>query len=107
MNIEELSVKVAETEARSKSNTHRIDKIEENQEAIKAMTLSLAVMAEKQGTMSTQMDKLDKKVDGVSQKVDTIEKLPGKRWELIIEKALTLIVAAVIGYLLAKIGATP
>lgn len=104
MNIEELSVKVTEVDARSKSNTHRIDKIEENQEAINKIATSVAVMAENQTHMSQQMDRLDKKVDGVSDKVDTIEKLPAKRWETVVEKVITVVAAAIVGYILARIG---
>lgn len=34
MTGEEMAVKLVETEARSKSNTHRIDKLEQSTEAI-------------------------------------------------------------------------
>lgn len=99
-----MEERVAEIEQRSKSNTHRIDKLEQDRDAINKLATAIAVMAEKQSSMSAQLGTVDQKVDCVSQKVDTLEKLPGKRWELVVEKALTLLVAAVVGYLLARMG---
>ncbi|MEA4992597.1 MAG: hypothetical protein VB060_02010 [Oscillibacter sp.] len=99
-----MEERIAEIEQRSKSNTHRIDKLEQDRDAINKLATAIAVMAEKQSSMSAQLGTVDQKVDCVSKKVDTLEKLPGKRWELIVEKALTLLVAAVVGYLLARMG---
>lgn len=44
------------------------------------------------------------KLDVLTRKVDAMEAKPGKRWESLAEKALWAVVAAVIAFLLAKIG---
>ena len=48
MTGEEMAVKLAETEARSKSNTHRLDQLEKSTEAINRLATSVEVMAKEQ-----------------------------------------------------------
>ena len=97
MTGEEMAVKLAETEARSKSNTHRIDKLEQSTEAINRLAASVEVMATKQDTMNENLDK-------IAGKVEQIEAEPGKRWKSVVEKVTLLVVAAVVGYILARVG---
>lgn len=97
MTGEEMAVKLAETEARSKSNTHRIDKLEQSTEAINRLATSVEVMATKQDTMNGNLDK-------IAGKVEQIEAEPGKRWKSVVEKVTLLVVAAVVGYILARVG---
>ena len=97
MTDEEMAVKLAETEARSKSNTHRIDKLEQSTEAINRLAPSVEVMATKQDPMNDNLDKIDGKVE-------QIEAEPGKRWKSVVEKVTLLVVAAVVGYILARVG---
>ena len=84
-------------EERSKSNTHRIDKLEHSHEVLNRLATSMEVMAEKQAQVASTVDKLDRKVT-------VLESKPGKRWENIVEKVIWLIVSALIGYALAKMG---
>ena len=97
MTGEEMAVKLVETEARSKSNTHRIDKLEQSTEAINRLATSVEVMATKQDTMNDNLDK-------IAGKVEQIEAEPGKRWKSVVEKVTLLVVAAVVGYILARVG---
>lgn len=97
MTDEEMAVKLAETEARSKSNTHRIDKLEQSTEAINRLAPSVEVMATKQDPMNDNLDK-------IAGKVEQIEAEPGKRWKSVVEKVTLLVVAAVVGYILARVG---
>ena len=97
MTGEEMAVKLAETEARSKSNTHRIDKLEQSTEAINRLATSVEVMATKQDTMNDNLDK-------IAGKVEQIEAEPGKRWKSVVEKVTLLVVAAVVGYIIAQVG---
>lgn len=89
--------RLTEVEARSKSNTKRIDKLEEQTEAINRLATSMAVMAEKQDETTTIVTALDGKVTALEEK-------PAKRWESIVENVIWAVVAAVVGFLLAKIG---
>ncbi|MGN0999706.1 MAG: hypothetical protein ACI4PO_09160 [Faecousia sp.] len=84
-------------EERSKSNTHRIDKLEQSHEAINRLATSMEVMAERQERVADTVDKLDGKVTALENK-------PGKRWESMVDKIIWLVVSALIGFALAKLG---
>ena len=49
-------------EERSKSNSHRLDKLEESNEVISRLATSMEVMANKQEQVADTVDKLDGKV---------------------------------------------
>lgn len=89
--------RLTEVEERSKSNTHRLDKLEESTEAINRMAISIEKMAMKQDTMNGSINKL-------TNDVETLKAEPGKRWKFVIEKAIYFIVAAIMGFILAKFG---
>lgn len=96
MNEEQLKTLV-ECEQRSKSNTKRIDKLEQNYEALNKLTTSVEVMA-------TKLDTMNENLKEVSEKVAEQSAKPGKRWEAIVEKVLLVVVSAIVVYALAKIG---
>lgn len=98
MNDETGIVKeLAETTARSKSNAQRIDKLEETSAEIKSLATSTAVLAEKMGTMETN-------VSEIKTTVNTLKDVPAKRWENLIEKVLWLIVGGLITFAFARAG---
>jgi len=94
---EELAVKVAEIDQRSKSNTHRLDKVERRQDNLDRLVSSVAAMA-------TEQEHIKADVTEIKADVKTLAEKPGKRWEAIVEKVVLLIVAGVVGYVLAQIG---
>ena len=89
--------RLTEVEQRSKSNTKRLDKLEESTEAINRMAISIEKMATKQDTMNASITKL-------TGDVETLKAEPGKRWKFVIEKAIYFVVAAVVGFILAQVG---
>lgn len=93
----DLEHRVTENEARSKSNTKRIDKLEETTEAIHSMALSLERMTNNQETMSKTLTKL-------TGEVETIKAEPGKKWRFVVEKALYFVVGGIMAVILAKVG---
>ena len=68
-------------EERSKSNSHRLDKLEESNEVISRLATSMEVMANKQEQVADTVDKLDGKVTA-------LERKPGKRWDGFVEKLI-------------------
>lgn len=84
-------------EQRSKSNSHRLDAVEKNTEAVNHLATSVAVMAER-------MEVTGDKVDGLCSDVQDLKAEPGKRWKFVVEKAVYIAVSAVMGYILAKFG---
>lgn len=101
---ETLDVKVAELDQRSKSNTRRIDKLEQSTDALHELTIAVREMVLKQDYTKASIDDLDKKVDGIDSRIDELESKPGKRWEKAVVTILTTVVAAIVGFLLARIG---
>lgn len=89
--------RLAAVEQRAKSNTHRLDKLEESTQILNRLATSMEVMAQRQEQVADTVDKLDCKVTALENK-------PAKRWEALADKALWSVCAAVIGFILAKIG---
>ena len=88
----EFAEKLAEIDQRSKSNTHRLDTVEKNQEALNQIATSVAVMAEQQKNIS-------KKVDDIDNKVDAIESKPAKRWDGLMDKLIAAVAGAFLAWL--------
>lgn len=89
--------RLTEVESRSKSNTKRLDKLEESTEAINRLATSMEVMVVKQEEVADTVGKLDKKVTDLEAK-------PAKRWDALVEMIIMTLAAAVVGYILAKLG---
>lgn len=94
MNPEEMALKLTETEARSKSNTKRLDKVEERQDALDRLVTSVEVLA-------TREEGVEKDVKEIKSDVKTLTSKPGKRWEGVVDKALAAIVGGFIAWILA------
>lgn len=89
--------RLSDVENRAKSNTRRLDKLEESTEAINSLATSIQVMATKQEGMAETLDRLDTKVGDIESK-------PAKRWENVVEKIILSVVAALVGAALAHFG---
>lgn len=89
--------RLTEVEERAKSNQHRIDKLEASTEAINRLATNMEVMVEKQDRVADTVDKLDGKVTALEAK-------PARRWENMVDKVAWAVVAAVIAFLLGRIG---
>ena len=101
---EEMAVKLAETEARSKSNTHRLDKIEEDFDALNKLAAAMEVMANEQKHQSEAVTEIKTDVTALGQKVDAIEKKPGKRWDNIVWEVLKWGILLLLGIAAVKAG---
>lgn len=95
--MDEIAIRLQETTDRSIRNEGRIKKLEAEQESIHSLATSVAVMAEQMKVMNTNVNTL-------TTKVETLESEPGKRWKFVVEKAIYVVVAAVVGFFLAKVG---
>ena len=89
--------RLTEVEERSKSNSHRLDKLEESTEAINRLATSMEVMAERQEQVVETVGKLDTKVTA-------LEKKPAQRWDGLVDKIVWAIAAAFVGFILAQLG---
>ena len=62
MTNDEIVKAIAENTQRSKSNSHRIDDLEKNEELLNKMVTALEVLATQQKNVAEQVDKIDSKV---------------------------------------------
>ncbi|WP_410496502.1 hypothetical protein QTL86_03550 [Cellulosilyticum sp. ST5] len=85
---------LAETTARSKSNTHRLDKLEENTKLMHEMNRNIAVIAEQ--TKDTKEDVKSLRTD-----VEEIKAKPNKLVDSVKQNAIGVIVGALVGAILA------
>ena len=97
MTHEELIALTHDNEQRSKSNTHRIDKLEEQQRQFNDLVSSVAVLAEKQSQIGDDVNSIKRELKSLAEK-------PAKRWDGIVDKIISTIIAAIMGYALARIG---
>lgn len=97
MDLESVALKLQETTDRSIRNEGRIKKLEVENAVLHQLATSVAVMAEQLKTMNTSVLTLANEVDELREK-------PGKRWEGLVDKIIWAVAAALLGFVLAKIG---
>ncbi len=95
MSEHELFERVASLESRCKSNTHRLDTLEENSAVMQEMSLVVRELA-------TEMKNMKEEQREIFSRLGDIEKKPAERLETIIKTALTAIVSAVLGGFLGQ-----
>lgn len=88
---------IAEIEQRSKSNTRRIEVLEEGQAQLHDLVTSVAVIAEKQNDMSG-------KISNIQDELKQLISKPAKRWESLIGYIIGAVVTALVSFLFFKIG---
>lgn len=100
MTQEEMAVKLAEVDARSKSNTHRLDELGDKVDVLNRLTTAIEVMAAEQKHQGETMAEIKNDVTALDKKVEAIEQKPAKRWDNMVEK----IFWGIVGVLAAAIG---
>ena len=101
MSQEEMAVKLAEVDARSKSNTHRLDEMDEKVDTLNRLATAVEVMATEQRHQTETMAEIKTDVTALGTKVDAIEKKPGRRWDGLVEK----IIYGIVGSIVTALGA--
>ena len=89
--------RLTEVEARSKSNTKRLDDMEARQDNLDNLVATVAVLAEKESNVENDVKEIKNDVKSIKDK-------PGKRWDAIVDKIVWAVLAAVIAFLLGRIG---
>lgn len=86
-----------ETSERSKSNTKRLNSLEEKVEDIHSLTLSVREMATEMKNMRADVNKIDARVLAIEDK-------PSKKMDLIWGYIVSAIIGGLIGYFFIKLG---
>lgn len=94
MTQDEISEKLVEVDARSKSNKHRMDSMEKRQDNLEQLTNAFSVMQKEQEYIKEDVGEIKTDVKALTEK-------PAKRWECIVERIITVIVGAIVGYFLS------
>ena len=90
----DMEHRMTAVEDRSKSNTLRLNKLEESTVVLNRLATAVEVMAPKQDTMGESVERLEGKVD-------SLEAKPAKRWEGLLDKILLVVAGAFIAWLLS------
>lgn len=104
MTPEEWAIKMTMLEQSCESNTRRIETLEHQTEALNDIATSVKLLVAEQKHQTEAMLEIKNDVAQLDQKVETIEKKPADRWNMVVENAIKLFVAAVLGYVIAQIG---
>lgn len=92
-----IQAKIVEIDQRSKSNTHRINDLEEDNRALHQLATSVEVLATKQETIEAN-------VSEIKDDVKSLKAIPGGKWEALVKAVVTAIVGALVGFALAHAG---
>ena len=89
--------RLTEVEERSKSNQHRLDDLEKRQDNFDNLISSVRVLADRE-------ERVESDVKEIKDDVKTLTSKPAKRWDNVIDKIIMTLVAAVVGFVLARFG---
>lgn len=88
---------MTEIESRSKSNTKRIDEVEKRQNDLEELVGTVKVLAVRE-------ENVEKDVKEIKNDVKSLTSKPGQRWDSLVDKIIITVAAAVVGFIMAKIG---
>ena len=89
--------RLTEVEERSKSNAHRLDEVERRQDNLDKLVSTVEVLAVREKNVENDVKEIKSDVKSLTSK-------PAKRWDSLVNQLITIIVAAIAGFILAKLG---
>lgn len=89
--------RLTQVEERSKSNTKRLDEVENRQDNLDELVSTVKVLAVREENVETDVKEI--KVD-----VKSLTSKPGKRWDSLVDKIILTVASAVLGFFLAHFG---
>lgn len=90
MTNEEISVAITNMDGRAKSNTHRLDKLEERQDNMDKLVTAVS-------NLQKDVEYTIKAINEMKSDVNLMMNMPRERWELILSVAITAAVSAIVG----------
>ena len=94
---EEYLQRLTRAEERSKSNTHRLDRLESVVQEIHAMSETMIRLVEEIRHTNDTVSSMDEKIDRLDGRVDEIERLPAKDMRNYKNTAITSVVGTIAG----------
>ena len=97
MDNEEIVRRLQANQDLSERNMARIEKLEKGQEEFRELVTAVNGMVVEQKNIRNDLTEMKTDVKQIKEK-------PGKRWDNAVEKICTLIIAAVVAWMLGQIG---
>lgn len=88
-----MSLRLAEAEQRARTNTRRIEKLEQQQENLNKLVTAVEVLAAREKGVETDVKEIKTDVKTITQK-------SGRRWDAMIDRVLYVLIGAVISLLM-------
>ena len=88
---------LTETVERSKSNTKRIDELEKRQDDLDELVSTVKVLAVREENVENDVKEIKSDVKSLASK-------PAQRWDSLVDKIITVVGGAIIGFIMAQIG---
>jgi len=100
MDVQELE-RLVKVEERSKSNSHRLDKLEHIADEIHSLTVAIAELVQGVNHTNETVSGLDEKVDSIGRRVDEMENAPAKEYKQMKNNVRDKVVGAIVGFFIA------
>jgi predicted nucleic acid-binding Zn-ribbon protein len=93
----QIEHRLTAVEDRSKSNMKRLDDLEKRQDNLDDLVSTVKVLAVREEAVENDVKEIKNDVKSLASK-------PAKRWESLVNQVITILVAAIAGFILAKFG---
>lgn len=97
MTEEEKTILLTRHDGQLQRQEGRIKELERRQDDLDKMASCVALLAQRQEGMDSDIKEIKKDVSQMAQKA-------GRRWEMIVEKAAAAVIGALVGFLMLKLG---
>lgn len=97
MTEEEKTILLTRHDGQLQRQEGRIRELERRQDDLEKLASSVAMLAQRQEDMDANIREIKKDVGQMAQKA-------GRRWDMIVEKAIAASVGALVGFVLLKLG---
>lgn len=101
MNELEYEHRLTEVEQRTKSNTHRLDKLEPIIGEIHTMSNTMVQLVQEVKHTNETVNSLNTKVDRMDSRVDAMEKAPAEEWKSTKKKVADTVIGVIVGFVMA------
>lgn len=92
----DLAMRIQHVEDRCDQHDERIGKLEESNKALTELALSVESLATNQANMKDDVTEIKKDIKGLTS-------IPGKRWNSLTDKLITLLAGAFIAWLISGV----
>lgn len=89
--------RLTQVEALAESNERRLDEVEKRQDNLEKLTTTVEVLAIREKNVESDVKEIKNDVKSLTNK-------PAQRWDSLVDKIILTVAAAVVGFILAKIG---